>query len=233
MRNVCLALALVLLFVGCSSPVKDSARQPEAWETVELSQPRLAGSVSVEEALRDRRSVREYSDDSLSLEDVSQLLWAAQGVTADWGGRTAPSAGALYPLELYLASVRIEGLAAGVYRYVPNGHELVVVRQGDVARELADAALGQGSVGDAAAVLAFTAVYERTTAKYAERGMRYVHMEAGHAAQNALLQATALGLGCVVVGAFDDDALREVLNAPLEETPLCLIPVGALPAGSS
>jgi len=233
MRNVCLALALVLLFAGCSSPVKDSARQPEAWETVELSQPRLTGSVSVEEALRDRRSEREYSDDSLSLEDVSQLLWAAQGVTADWGGRTAPSAGALYPLELYLAAVRIEGLAAGVYKYVPNGHELVVVRQGDVARELADAALGQGSVGDAAAVLAFTAVHERTTAKYSERGMRYVHMEAGHAAQNALLQATALGLGCVVVGAFDDDALRGVLNAPLEETPLCLIPVGALPAGSS
>ena len=226
MRNVCVALALLLLFAGCSSQAEVPARQQEPWETVELPQPRLAGSVSVEEALLERRSVRQYSDDSLSLEEASQLLWAAQGVTADWGGRTAPSAGALYPLELYLAAVRVEGLAAGVYKYVPNGHELVVVRQGNAARELADAALDQGSVRDAAAVLVFTAVYERTTVKYSERGIRYVHMEAGHAAQNVLLQSSALGLGCVVVGAFDDDALRDVLNAPAEETPLYLIPVG-------
>jgi SagB-type dehydrogenase family enzyme len=233
MRNVCVALALLLLFAGCSSPAEVPEQQQEPWDSFELPQPLLAGSVSVEEALLDRRSVREYSDKSLTLEEASQLLWAAQGVTADWGGRTAPSAGALYPLELYLAAVRIEGLAAGVYKYVPNGHALVVVRQGDVARELADAALGQGSVRDAAAVLAFTAVYERTTARYSERGIRYVHMEAGHAAQNVLLQSSALGLGCVVVGAFDDDALREALNAPEEETPLCLIPVGALPVGNS
>ena len=233
MRNVCVVLALGLLLTGCSSQAEVPARQQEPWETVALPQPRLAGSVSVEEALLERRSVRQYSEDSLRLEEASQLLWAAQGVTADWGGRTAPSAGALYPLEMYLAAVRIEGLAAGVYKYVPNGHKLAAVSMGDVARELADAALGQGSIRDAAAVLVFTAVYERTTSKYSERGIRYVHMEAGHAAQNVLLQATALGLGCVVVGAFDDDALTGVLNAPLEETPLCLIPVGALPVGSS
>ena len=233
MRNVCVVLALGLLFTGCSSQAEVPARQQEPWETVALPQPRLAGSVSVEEALLERRSVRQYSDDSLRLEEASQLLWAAQGVTADWGGRTAPSAGALYPLEMYLAAVRIEGLAAGVYKYVPNGHKLAAVSMGDVARELADAALGQGSIRDAAAVLVFTAVYERTTSKYSERGIRYVHMEAGHAAQNVLLQATALGLGCVVVGAFDDEALTGVLNAPLEEIPLCLIPVGALPVGSS
>jgi len=226
MTNVCAALAFLLLFVGCSSPSEVPAPRQEPWDTVELPQPRLAGSVSVEEALLDRRSVRQYSDDSLSLEEASQLLWAAQGVTADWGGRTAPSAGALYPLELYLVAVRIEGLDAGVYRYVPNGHELVVVRRGNVSRELTGAALDQGSVRAAAAVLVFTAVYERTTVKYSERGIRYVHMEAGHAAQNVLLQCSGLGLGCVVVGAFDDDALRDVLNAPAEETPLYLIPVG-------
>ncbi len=200
---------------------------PEAeTTTISLPQPNFRGQVSLEEALLKRRSVREYADRPLTLEEVSQLLWAAQGLTADWGGRTAPSAGALYPLELYLVAGSISGLPPGVYRYMPQEHSLSKTGNGDPRASLAQATLDQAWVKEAAADIVVAAVYERTTEKYGERGIRYVQMEAGHAAQNVYLQATALDLGTVTIGAFYDDQVKAVLGMPQEETPLYIMPVG-------
>lgn len=184
------------------------------------------GELSLEEALKLRRSVREFRRRSLALEDLSQLLWAAQGITARGGFRTAPSAGALYPLELYVVAGDVEGLSAGVYRYQPKTRELVHVTNGDLRKPLASAALGQEWVRRAPAVLAITSVYQRSTRKYGRRGHRYAHMEVGHVAQNVYLQAAARGLGTVFVGAFDDEEVQEVLNLPADHEPLGLMPVG-------
>jgi SagB-type dehydrogenase family enzyme len=156
------------------------------------------------------------------------LLWAAQGVTNQRGFRTAPSAGALYPLELYVVAGRVDGLGAGVYHYLPGpgtgGHRLERVEAGATLAQLSEAALGQESVRDAAAAVVFSSVTSRTAAKYADRALRYTTLEAGHAAQNLLLQATALGLGAVPVGAFYDNEVRELIGA--DALPLYVIPVG-------
>jgi len=192
-----------------------------------LPEPELASACSLEASLRERRSVRRFSAASLSLASVAQLLWAAQGLTASTGGRTAPSAGALYPLELYLATRRVERVTPGVYRYEPASHALRSHCPGDRRRRLAEAALGQYAIKSAAAVLVVTAVYRRTSVKYGARGNRYVHMEVGHVAQNVYLQAQSLTLGTVMVGAFDDASVREVLELPADESPLALMPVGA------
>jgi len=225
-----LSLMLALCLAACSPSAILPDTEHEAPAMVVLPDPRLSGDVSVEEALTARRSVREYAPEPITLEEASQLLWAAQGVTADWGGRTAPSAGALYPLEVYVLSLAVDGLPAGVYRYIPNGHQLALISAGDIPAALKRACPGQPWTGDAAVVLAIAAVYERTTGKYGERGVRYVHMEAGHAAQNVCLQAVALGLGVVTVGAFEDDAVAELLRCGEQETPIYLLPLGRLPA---
>lgn len=193
---------------------------------LKLPDPRLKSGVSLEETLHGRRSVREYADEALTLEEVSQLLWAAQGITAAWGGRTAPSAGGLYPLELYVAAGNVKELGAGVYKYNPEGHELTKVRDGDVRAQLAEAALGQRCVKEGAIDIVIAAVYQRTTKKYGDRGVRYVHMEAGHAAQNIYLQAAALNLGMVTVGAFYDEEVKTIVGMPENEAPLYVIPVG-------
>jgi SagB-type dehydrogenase family enzyme len=182
--------------------------------------------MSLERALDQRRSVRRYGDEPLTLDEVSQLLWAAQGITRPGGYRTAPSAGALYPLELYLTGGRVTDLPDGVYHYRPREHELVQVGGEDRRAELAAAALDQSWVRRGAVVLAIAGVYERSAEKYGERGIRYTHIEVGHAAQNIYLQAEALGLGTVMVGAFDDREVREVLDLPEREAPLALLPVG-------
>jgi SagB-type dehydrogenase family enzyme len=155
------------------------------------------------------------------------LLWAAQGITNPQGLRTAPSAGALYPLELYVIAGNVEGLTPGVYHYQPGRHRLQQTMPGDQRRLLARAAHGQAWVRTAAAVVVITAVYDRTTRKYGDRGVRYVHMEVGHAAQNLFLQAEALGLAAVVVGAFEDDAVAKVLDLPTDVQPLMLFPVAS------
>lgn len=195
-------------------------------DRIRLPEPSYTGNLSVEEALSQRRSIRAYSGENLTINDVSQLLWAAQGITSAGGGRTAPSAGALYPLELYLVVGDVEGIDKGVYKYIPEEHELEKVKDGDTRTELADAALGQACVRDAAIDIVFTAVYERTTGKYRERGIRYVQMEAGHAAQNVYLQAVSLDLGTVVIGAFVDGEVKESMNMEEQETPLYILPVG-------
>jgi SagB-type dehydrogenase family enzyme len=196
-------------------------------ETIRLPAPRPDGDMSVERALFTRRSIRDYKEVPLTLAEVAQILWAAQGITdLREGFRTAPSAGATYPLELYLVAGNVQGVRAGVYRYVPLRHEIVRVRDGDVRGPLAAAALGQAWIARGATVVVIAAAYERTTRRYGERGIRYVHMEAGHAGQNVYLQAVALRLGTVVVGAFDDDRVRRILQTPQGEHVLYLMPVG-------
>ena len=201
----------------------DSTREP-----IKLPQPFADSRTSVEKALQERRSIRQYKIRPISLAELSQLLWAAQGISGSGGKRTAPSAGALYPLEVYVVAGTVTDLSAGVYSYDPHRHELHRIAEGDARAELCKAALGQSSIRNAAAILVFTAVYERTTGKYGERGIRYVHMEAGHAAQNVSLQAVSLDLGTVVVGAFQDEQVRTVLRLPEHGQPLSIMPVGKM-----
>lgn len=191
-----------------------------------LPTPRYDGETSLEQALLERRSIRNYAKAPLALAEVSQLLWAAQGITSPNGGRTAPSAGALYPLEVYLLAGEVDNLPAGLYHYRPDAHTLALVIEGDKRQALYEAALSQNAVKDAAAVIALTAIYERTTVKYGERGDRYVHMEVGSVAQNIYLQAVALDLGTVFIGAFHDDKVREILIIGVDERPLGLMPIG-------
>jgi SagB-type dehydrogenase family enzyme len=222
-----------ILFMGVSCMVQQVSRQEDlnsaAQDSINLPDVVLGGELSVEEAINQRRSIREYVDKPLTLPEIAQLLWAAQGITDEaTGKRAAPSAGATYPLEVYLVAGNVDGLSPGLYQYRPHEHDLTLLEPGALQDELADAALDQESVKDAAAVILFTAVYERTTQRYGERGVRYVHIETGHAAQNVYLQAGALGLGTVVVGAFDDQSLRELVGLEEGEHPLYLMPVGRI-----
>lgn len=194
---------------------------------IKLPRPRLESNTSLEAALLHRRSVREFETKPPALSDISQLLWAAQGVTDPAGRRTAPSAGALYPLEVYLVAGTENEVPAGIYKYLPEGLELRLVAQNDRRARLARAALGQDFVADAPVTIALAAVYERTAIKYKKRAERYVHLEVGHAAQNLHLQAVALGLGTVVVGAFDDAEVKRILSVARDEQPLCLMPIGS------
>jgi len=229
--NCLLGLAMILLTssCGCTPPANTVTPTPPPEPRsviIELPEPRYNSDVSIEQSLLRRRSIRSYTDELLTLQELSQLLWAAQGVTDPKGFRTAPSAGALYPLELYVVAGDVQDLSPGVYRYDPVEHELIRTMEGDKRLELADAAVWQDFVGEGAIVIVFTAVYERTTVKYGDRGIRYVHMEAGHAAQNLCLQATAMDLGVVTIGAFYDEEVVELLNLPGDEQPLYIIPVG-------
>jgi len=222
-----LAGAIVYAILLSQNMKKESATtMKNELETIKLPEPRFESEISVEEALLARRSVRDYKNNPLTLKEVSQLLWAAQGITNEKGSRSAPSAGALYPLEVYMIIGNVNSLSSGVYKYKPQGHELAKVAEGDKRMELCNAALDQSAVKDAAVVVVFSAVYERTVEKYGERGERYVHLETGHAAQNVYLQATSLGLGTVVIGAFDDNKVKKIMNMQDDEHPLYIMPVG-------
>jgi SagB-type dehydrogenase family enzyme len=197
----------------------------EHGQLFKLPEPETRGDMSVEQAIGNRRSLRHYSG-NLSLADISQLLWAAQGETHSEGYRAAPSAGALYPLEVYLVAGDVAGLSAGIYRYRPDQHELIQLGAADLRRDLTSAAYGQSFMQTAAAVLVITGVYERTGKKYGQRARRYVHMEAGHAAENVYLQAEARGLGTLIMGAFDDERVQMVLGLPDDHQTLGLMPIG-------
>ncbi len=198
----------------------------QSQETVIMPKVSIAGEHPLAELLQRRRSVRAYRAVSLSLAELARLLWAAQGINHPEGLRTAPSAGALYPLEIYVAAGDVDGLEPAVYRYRAADHALDQVIDGDVRRTLARAALNQAWLASAAVVVVITVVYERTTRKYGERGKRYVDIEVGHAAQNLYLQAEALRLGTAAVGAFDDGKIARALNLPANTKPLLLMPVG-------
>lgn len=198
-------------------------------EVLELPEPEIDGEMSVEEAIQSRRSVRRYTNESLHLKDVSQLLWAAQGITdPERKFRTAPSAGRTYPLEVYIVvgNGSVSDLDQGVYHYNPINNTLEKFLEGDLRSSLSEAAHGQPSVKQAPVDIIITAVYERTTNKYGELGERFVHMEAGHAGENIYLEATSRNLATVSIGSFYDDQMEKLLKLPSNEKPLYIFPVG-------
>jgi len=222
LRRATVAALAAGLLAGSLAPsqpqLAEKARRPPEFS---LPNPRVKGRISLEEALAKRRSIRQFSPQGLSMADCGQLMWAAQGITDGVRGlRTAPSAGATYPLEIYLVG------PDGVFRYIPQGHRLNRLSNEDLRRTLSVAAVGQTCVSDAALDIVIATVLSRTQGKYRDRAERYVLMEAGHAAQNVLLQATAMGLGAVPVGAFDDQQVKQVLGLPNDEQPQYIISVG-------
>jgi SagB-type dehydrogenase family enzyme len=228
--------SLGALVSGCGGGEEEAPATPDAspsptaegMPTVSLPDPHLKGEMSLEEAILKRRSRRDFKDSPLTLGEVSQILWAAQGITDRAGLRAAPSAGALFPLDLYLVVGErgVEELEEGVYHYLPQSHSLEPTLEGDVRQTLARLCAQQMFIAEAPVSLLITAEYERTTEKYGDRGMRYVHMEAGHVAQNVYLQAEALGLGTVTVGAFQDEEISQALDLPPTYRPLYVMPIG-------
>lgn len=222
-RSLVVAVIVVLGLFGTELSMAEE-------RLIDLPQPTSQGADGLGAVLQKRRSIRAFRPQSLTLPAVARLLWAAQGITSKDGLRAAPSAGALYPLETHLVVGAVDGLPSGSYRYDPYRHALVPGSAGDRRTAIAAAALHQGWIAEAAVIFVVTAFEGRTTRKYGARGVRYVHMEVGHASQNLLLQATALGLGGTVVGAFDDDALAALLDLAEDERPLAILAVGH-PAG--
>lgn len=196
--------------------------------TIKLPLPNHQGKISVEEAILKRRSIRRFSEQPLSMLQLSQLLWAAQGITGSSGRRSVPSAGATYPLEVFtiVGERGVDNLAAGIYHYQTDGHYLSLHLNGDSRQKLAAAALNQNFIANCPINIIVCALYSRTAYRYGRRAERYVHMEAGHVGQNVALQAVALGLATVMVGAFDDEEVRKVLKVEEQIRPLYIIPVG-------
>jgi SagB-type dehydrogenase family enzyme len=196
---------------------------------MKLPQPKTEGTLSVERAIRQRRTVRAFDPKALGLDQLSQLLWAAQGITGRRGfNRAAPSAGALYPMDLYAAVGRkcVHQLDAGVYHYAAAGHKLEQIADKDVRSDIARASLSQMWMTQAPLNVVITAAYHRVTGKYGERGVRYALIEAGHVGQNLFLQAEALGLKAGIVGAYHDKRLAEVLLLSVRNEPLLIMPIG-------
>ncbi len=188
---------------------------------MDLPPPQTSGGMSLHDTLSRRRSVRNFRSGALTGQELSQLLWSGQGISApESGKRTAPSAGATFPLELYVVT------ANGLHHYIPEGHQLATVTKGDLRQDLALAANEQDCVAQAAATFVLAAVAARTEAKYGERAKLYVKLDAGHAAQNLLLEAVALGLGGVPIGSFSEAAVSRVLGLPDDHEPLYLVAVG-------
>lgn len=243
-KEIPMRFLTILLLTACilmPSPARSGkySLEHKAIATVKLPKPRLSSDFSIERVLHERRSVRTYTDEPVTLEEVSQLLWSAYGITYSREGmpdfirggfKTAPSAGARYPLEIYLVAGNVKGLLPGIYWYVPEGHVIHRLTDGDVRGDLMAACLSQEFAGEAPVSIVWSAVYERCTEKYGERGReRYVCMDLGHSAQNVYLQCGSLGLGTCAIGAFSDDALKKLIGMTEEEEPLYVMPVGRLP----
>jgi SagB-type dehydrogenase family enzyme len=220
-------LAGLLIFI-----VSFSIGSQGGGEVIDLPEARFKGETSLEEVLYNRHSVRRYEDKPITLEQLAQLLWAGKGINIDGVSgptKTAPSAGGLYPQELFVAAGRVDGLDPGIYTYSSRNHSLEQIKRGDLRRELANAALGQSFIAEAPVSIIIAGVYERSTRKYGRRGAdRYVHMDAAHSAQNIFLQAVALELGTVTVGAFNDDKMHEIIGTE-QAVPLYIMPVGHPP----
>lgn len=203
-------------------------------QEIKLPAAKLKGDISLEEALNGRRSERNFIDKPISIDKLGQLLWSVYGVTKPmqqerFGGgfKTAPSAGATYPLEIYAAVKNVEGLESGLYRYIPSNHSILKVSEGVDPSKLREVSYNQKMVGEAPVVICFAAVFSRTTNKYGDRGReRYVCMDLGHAAQNLYLQSYTLGLGTCAVGAFNDKELHSLLKLSDQEEILYMMPVG-------
>ena len=194
-----------------------------------LPKPSLDGKISVEKAIKGRRTVRDFKEKSLSLHHLSQLVWAAQGITAPKGGkRAAPSGGALYPLDVYIlvGENGVEKMEAGVYRYQPEKHSVLLLSKGDRRKEIASVSLYQMWMAKAPVIFIITVEYRRITGKYGDRGVRYALIEVGHVGQNLFLQSEALGLGAGIVGAYNDPEVSKVVGLPPQHEPLLVMPVG-------
>lgn len=216
-------ISVLSITLACASACAQQASN----STVLLPSPLLDGKISLENALQNRRSVRTFDDgETMTLAEVSQLLWAAQGITAGNRFRTAPSAGAIYPVQMYLIAESVDSLAAGIYRYLPVTESLELVCEGDFLEAIAEASLGQMWMAKAQVLIAISARYGTITSVYGERGVTYTHMEAGHISQNIYLQCVSLGLGTCAVGAFDDLSVASILQLPDDEVPLYLMPAG-------
>lgn len=213
-------LKVILFIIYSFCVITGPAGGAKDMETIKLPKPKLKSGFSVEEAILKRRSVRSYSLRELTTEQISQLLWACQGITGAGGFRAAPSAGALYPLEIYLFT------ASGIYRYIPESHQLQKRSSSNSKKDLARASWNQRFIEEAPLDIVICAVYERITSRYGKRGIRYADIEVGHAAENIHLQAVSLGLSSCPVGAFDDKAVSKILNLPDKEKPIYIIPVG-------
>ena len=194
-------------------------------ESIQLPKPSYQGNLFVEEAINQRRSIREYQDKSLTLTEVSQLLWAAQGLNVK-GGRVAPSAGALYPMEIYLVVKDVENLSPAVYHYLNKSHSLELYSESQIDSELAEASYSQSWVEKAPVKIIISGIFERTTSKYGERGIQFVYQESGHIAQNVYLQAESLDLGTVVVGGFNQGKIDKLFNFNEWQQVLYIMPVG-------
>jgi SagB-type dehydrogenase family enzyme len=197
--------------------------------SIALPKPSLDGKVSLEKAIRERRTIRDFRERPLSIQQLSQLLWAGQGITdPTTGKRAAPSGGALYPLDIYIlvGENGIEAMEAGVYHYSPKEHSISITLKGDHRKEVSWASLSQMWMAKAPVIFMITAEYKRITGKYGERGIRYALIEVGHAGQNLFLQAEAVGLGAGIVGAFNDLEVSKVAGLPPKHEPLLIVPVG-------
>jgi len=220
-------LTLGLLYGGLLMAIGSEASH--SGNTIALPAPDTTGTLTLEHTLLHRRSVRDFTGHPLSLMQLSQVLWATQGVTRPQEGkRTAPSAGALYPMELYAVVGAVEDIEPGVYKYMPESHALLMHHPGDARTELSRATGTQQWIAKTPVILALCGVYERVTTKYGDRGIRYTHIEVGCVAENVYLQAAALELGTVLMGAFRDAVVRQVLDLPERERPFGLMPVGYL-----
>jgi len=220
--RITITAIVLLLAVLVAAQADDRGSLPNSRK---LPSPQTDNGMSLAKAIAQRRSIRRFTEQSLAESEIGQLAWAAQGLTGSPAGstmnfRAAPSAGALYPLELYLVT------REGVHHYVPRGHRLKLVMKGDLRQKLSRAALGQQAVAEAALNVVIAGVNRRTTRKYRQRGVRYVYMEVGHAAQNVLLQATALGLGAVPIGAFEDGKIDRLLRLPKGHKSLYIVSIG-------
>ena len=224
-----LAISFFLLSLVAFSPSKSIADQQTPGSTISLPKPDVSHGKPLNLTLKSRRSQRRFSKESISLSQLSQLLWSAQGVTHFFGFRTAPSAGAIYPLEIYIVVNNVEQLSQGIYHYIPRAHKLEIIILGDYANQLYQAASRQSSIKKAAATFIITAEIKRTEKKYGQRAKRYAHIEAGSAAQNIYLQATSLQLGTVFVGTFKDKEVLQLMKLPMDYEPLGLMPVGQKP----
>lgn len=224
---VTLPLAAFLFIARPGTAKADRSIRKE--NPMKLPQPKFEGEVSLEKTVKQRRTIRSFRSQPLTLAQYSQLLWAAQGVTDDRGWkRAAPSAGALYPMDIYavVGQNGVESLREGIYHYAPSDHAVSLVSDGDFRNKLAAASLSQMWMAAAPLNIVITAEYERIAVKYGRRGERYAMMESGHIAQNIFLQSEALGLGAGIVGAFDDEAVNRLMKIPQSHQPLLILPVG-------
>ncbi len=196
---------------------------------IKLPKPENISKISIEEALLKRRSIREYKDEALTIKEVSQILWSAQGITEPKKKfRTAPSAGAIFPLNIYLVVNKVENIEKGIYKYLPETHEIIQFLNEDKREDIYKACLQQSCIKNGAIIIVITGNFEKIKKRYSERGVRYTYIEVGHCSQNIYLQCVSLNLGTVAVGAFYDEEVKKILKLPDEEEPLYLMPIGKI-----